>query len=534
MKRIIKESGTKTLDGSKKEINIMSPAVSGKVAIAVRCGTLVMLILLQSFYLKALELPAVFTDNMVLQRNMPVPVWGWSEPGKTVDVYFASQKKSVLVGPEGKWAVTLDPLKANSRPGELTVVEGVNVKTVKNVLVGEVWLCSGQSNMQWTHKHIYPFQNKLELADFPLIRQFEVKRVVSPAPLKDVEGTWAVCSPETAVNFSAVAYYFGLYLFKQLNIPIGLINSSWGGTRIEPWTDPEGFSVSSELKEVSGMVAESGKKFDNTRRLWLNQVSDWVAESRKALDGGSEIPDMPVMPKHPLDGADKPTSIYNAMIAPLAPYAIRGSIWYQGESNVGEGMLYYEKMKALIGSWRRIWNQGDFPFYYVQLAPWQNYPNDEALPGIWEAQLASLSIPNTGMVVTTDIGNITDIHPHNKEEVGRRLSLWALNRTYGVSGAEYSGPVYRNMKVQGNRIILFFDHADKLESRDGKPLNWFSIAGEDNKFTGAKAEIEGSSIVVYSEKVKKPVAVRFAWSPVAEPNLINGAGLPASPFRTGN
>jgi len=237
------------------------------------------------------------------------------------------------------------------------------------------------------------------------------------------------------------------------------------------------------------------------------------------------------MPEHPLNGHDRPTAIYNAMIAPLIPYGIRGALWYQGESNNGEGMLYFEKMKALIGSWRRLWGLGDFPFLYVQLAPFR-YNRPEALPGIWQAQLAALTIPNTGMAVITDIGNVADIHPRNKEEVGRRLSLWALARIYGESGQEYSGPVYLGMKVQHEKAILTFDHSDGLKSLDGKPLTWFTIAAEEKKFVEAKAEILGNTLVVSSDAVAKPAAVRLGWNETAEPNLGNGAGLPASPFRT--
>ena len=250
------------------------------------------------------------------------------------------------------------------------------------------------------------------------------------------------------------------------------------------------------------------------------------------VQSGKEITNgPPKMPEHPLANAGKPTAIYNAMVAPLVPYTFRGAIWYQGESNNGEGMLYYEKMRALISSWRRLWKQGDFPFLFVQLAPYR-YKRPETLPEIWEAQNASLSIPNTGMAVITDIGDVNDIHPRNKEEVGRRLALWARAKTYGERGLEYSGPVYKSMEAKGDQVVLKFDHAEGLKSLDGKPLSWFTIAGADKQFVAATAEIVGSTVVVKSDSVKAPKAVRFGWDETAEPNLANGAGLPASPFRT--
>jgi len=401
--------------------------------------------------------------------------------------------------------------------------------------VGEVWICSGQSNMEWTLNNTgdpNTIKETIAAANYPLIRQFKVPHVTNPKPQKDLPGDWAVCSPATAANFTGVGLHFGLQLFKKLNVPIGLINTSWGGTRIEPWTDPEGFKVSDQLKDISELITNADQVHRQNQVAKLDQIEAWVKQSREALEKGTSPPNFPGgPPEHPLNGSGRPTSIYNAMVAPLVPYGIRGAIWYQGESNNGEGMLYFEKMKALINSWRRLWGQGDFPFLYVQLAPYR-YNKPEALPGIWEAQLAALSIPNTGMAVLTDIGNVADIHPRNKEEVGRRLSLWALAKTYGESSQEYSGPLYKAMKVQGHKAILTFDHGDGLKSLDGKPLTWFTVAGDDKKFVEAKAEIVGNTVVVSSDAVASPVAVRFGWHETAEPNLANGAGLPASPFRT--
>jgi sialate O-acetylesterase len=480
----------------------------------------------------ALTLPRVFSDHMVLQRDVPVKIWGWADPGQSVEVAFAGQKQTAKADASGKWTVTLDPLKASADAADLTVAAGGQQVALKDVLVGEVWLCSGQSNMEWTLGGTHNAKEAIAAADYPQLRQFKVRLTTHPKPQNDLQGEWVRCAPGTAANFTAVGYHFGLQLHKKLHVPIGLINSSWGGTRIEPWTDPEGFAVSPRLKDISDLIANADQVLRQNQAVKLNQIEAWVKQSREALEQRAELPAFPgPMPEHPLSKSDRPTAIYNAMIAPLVPYGIRGALWYQGESNNGEGMLYLEKMKALISSWRRLWAAGDFPFLFVQLAPYR-YNNPAALPGIWEAQAAALSIPNTGMAVITDIGNVSDIHPRNKEEVGRRLSLWALAKTYGEEGLEYSGPMYQSMNVEGNKAILTFTHAEGLKSLDGKPLTWFTLAGEDRKFSEARAEIAGRTVVVTSDAVPQPVAVRFGWHETAEPNLGNGAGLPASPFRT--
>ena len=505
-------------------MNLHSAIISRSVAAALLCLT--------GLSASALSLPRVFSDNMVLQRDIPVKVWGWAEPGQSVDVSFAGQQKTASAGPDGKWSVTLTPLSANAEPANLSITAGGQTVSITNVLVGEVWICSGQSNMEWTLGGTHNAKETIAAANLPQIRQFKVQLTTHSRPQRDLKGEWAVCSPATAANFTAVGFHFGRQLHQKLNVPIGLINTSWGGTRIEPWTDPAGFALSPKLQEISALIANADQVLRQNQAARLDQYDAWIKQSREALAKQAELPAFPgAMPEHPLSRSDRPTAIYNAMVAPLVGYGIRGALWYQGESNNGEGMLYFEKMKALIGSWRQLWGQGDFPFLYVQLAPYR-YNNPLALPGIWEAQRAALAIPNTGMAVITDVGNVGDIHPRNKEEVGRRLSLWALARTYGVSGLEYSGPDYQTLKVEDGKAIVAFDHAAGIKSLDGKPLTWFTIAGEDKKFVEAKAEIVGDTVVVRSDAVSNPVAVRFGWHETAEPNLGNGAGLPASPFRT--
>ena len=480
----------------------------------------------------ALNLPRFFSDNMVLQRNMPLKIWGWADPGQDVEVSFAGQKMASKAGSDGRWAVTLAPVPANAEPADMSVSAGDKKISIKNVLVGEIWICSGQSNMEWTLNNTHNAKEVIAAANYPAIRHFKVKLTTSPKPQTDVVGDWAVCTPASAPNFTAVGYHFALQLHQKLNVPIGLLNTSWGGTRIEPWTDPEGFTVSPKLKDISEFIANADELHRKNQAAKLDQYEAWVRQSREALQNKSGVPPFAGgMPDHPLNRADQPTSLYNAMVAPLIPFAFRGAIWYQGESNNGEGMLYYEKMRALISSWRTLWKQGDFPFLYVQLAPYR-YGRPENLPGIWEAQTAALAIPNTGMAVITDISNVSDIHPRNKEEVGRRLSLWALSKTYRQDGLEYSGPLYKSMKIDGPRVILSFDHGQGLKVLDGKALSWFTVAGADKSFVEAKAEISGDTVIVTSDAVTTPAAVRFGWSELAEPNLANAAGLPASPFRT--
>ena len=447
--------------------------------------------------LAEVRLASLFGDGMVLQRDIQVPVWGWAEPGEQVSVSFAGQTASGVAAADGRWRVVLAPLGASKEPAEMSVT-GSSGLVVTNVLVGDVWICSGQSNMQMPVSQVLHQAEEVAAADHPLVRLVTVPRVASDFLVDDVDLTWKTCTPETVASFSATAYFFARHLHRELDVPVGVVDSSWGGTQIAPWTAPAGFQQVPALKDIAD-------KLDS-------------------------------FPAKKADGAinhQSPLALYNGMIAPLVPYGIRGALWYQGESNNGEGMLYFEKQKALIGGWRAIWNKPDLPFYFVQLAPYRYGGDPKNLAGIWEAQTATLSIPYTGMAVTVDISNLTDIHPRNKQDVGKRLALWALAQLYGKSDLVYSGPLYKSMAVEGDKIRLAFDHVGSgLVSRDGQPLNWFTIAGEDKNFVPAQAEIDGATVVVSADSVAHPVAVRFGWTQEAEPNLSNKESLPASPFRT--
>jgi sialate O-acetylesterase len=434
----------------------------------------------------AVKLPAVIGEKMVLQRGRPVPVWGWADKGEEVTVTVAGQTLRAKAGDDGRWMVVLAKLDVGP-PLEMTVKgSSGSAVTLKNILVGEVWVASGQSNMEMGVAGCKDAQQEIAAAKYPNIRLFTVVKKKAAEPQTDCSGDWKECSPATVANFSATAYYFGRQLYKELKVPVGLIHTSWGGTPAQFWT------------------------------------------SRKALEANPLL--------KPLARGES-SCLYNGMIAPLIPYAIRGAIWYQGESNVGGAYQYRTLFPAMIANWRADWGEGDFPFGFVQIAPFGYSANWKTNPAacaeLWEAQLMTLkSVPNTGMAVTMDIGDLKDIHPKNKQEVGRRLALWALAQVYGRE-LVYSGPIYKSMTVEGNKIRLQFDHVGGgLMASDGKPLTEFTIAGADQKFVPAKATIDGDSIVVQSDQVAEPVAVRYAWRDVATPNLVNKEGLPASPFRT--
>jgi sialate O-acetylesterase len=465
-----------------------------------------------------LFLPHIFGDHMVLQAQQPAPVWGWAEPGASVTVSFAGQQLSTVAATDGAWRVALVPLTANATPRELTVTSRdreskIEHRKFSDVLVGEVWLCSGQSNMekplgeQRGQKPTFNAAEEIAAANFPQIRFFKVAKSRAPAPARDVQGEWTVCTPQSIdrIKFSAAGYFFGRKIHRELGVPVGLIDSTWGGTRIEPWTAPRGFAAVPSLADFAAATKTPGKKIEGT----------------------------------------EPATLYNAMIHPLAPYALRGALWYQGESNiieVDDAELYADKMQALVQGWRDEW-QREFSFYYVQVAPHLYHvvrpaqvASAEATPRLWEAQAAAQRLPRTGMIVTTDlVDDLNDIHPRNKQDVGERLARCALAKDYGKSGIEVSGPVFRRMEISGTRAILHFDHAEGgLVASDQKPLTWFTIAGADGIFYPGTAVIDGDTVAVNSPRVAAPTLVRFAWDEAARPNLANRAGLPAVPFRTNN
>lgn len=490
-------------------------------------------------------MPSVWSSGLVIQRDMPVTVWGWAKPGESVTVTLAGNSSSVKADEEGAWQATLPSMDAGG-PYAITI-KGENTVKIDDILVGEVWLCSGQSNMQWNITSTQNAAVEVAAADYPEIRLFHIPRVTAGTPQNDVNAEWRHCTPDnTTASFSAVAYFFGRELYRELGVPIGLINSSWGGTRIEPWTPPEGFAAVPSLSDFITRIENANTAYEAAIAEMPDKYRSWEKEARKDLKKGDEVVSPPAWPNHELNRHTQPTGLYNAMIHPLVPFAIRGAIWYQGESNRMDGYIYRDKMEALIKGWRTVFHNPDLAFYYVQLAPYRyrsygrilNRLTDlrpYALPIIWDAQRDALDIPGTGMAVTTDIATVDNIHPQNKQDVGHRLALWALAKTYGRTGFEYSGPLYRSMNVRGGTAVLTFDHVgDGLSTHDDTSPSWFQVAGADRRFYPAEAKINGDTIELSHDKVSQPVAVRYGWHEEAMPNLINDAGLPASPFRTDN
>nr|NQU93210.1 chitobiase/beta-hexosaminidase C-terminal domain-containing protein [Bacteroidota bacterium] len=439
--------------------------------------------------------PSVFGNNMVFQQNFDAPVWGWAEPGEQVVVTGSWNNTAIETksNENGEWQIKL-PTTAAGGPYFVTI----NKDTLHNVMLGEVWICSGQSNMQWELEQTENAEEEIRNSDISDIRLFYVARDHADEPSKDCYGNWVECAPEKAKTFSAVAYYFGKELYKELNVPVGLIHVSWGGSSAQAWTNYNVLKTTTE------------------GRYYIEKYHEKIVEADPGINPRNHR---------------TPSGLYNGMLKPLIPFGIRGAIWYQGESNTEEHQLYKALKNTMITSWRDEWGQGDFPFYFVQLAPYE-YNKDVIGAALRDQQRKALEIPNTGMAVTLDIGDPEDIHPLNKSEVGKRLSLWALAKTYGKDDLVYSGPLYKSMKVEGDKIRLFFDHiGGGLMSENGE-LSHFSIAGKERVFHSAKAVIDENTIIVSSKNVRRPVSARYAFENGDEPNLFNKEGLPASTFRT--
>jgi sialate O-acetylesterase len=451
--------------------------------------------------LAQIETPSFFSDNMVLQQRTDAPIWGEAKPLSTIYISCSWDdiKYITTANESGKWKIRV---KTPTAGGPYTIK--INDQIIRNVLIGEVWVCSGQSNMQWAlnseHQTTGGGAAETEKANYPNIRLFYVARQFGDKPQDDCYGSWVECSPATAATFSATAYYFGKYLHNELKVPIGLIHTSWGGSSAQAW------------------VKEDILKSDKDYEIYYERQRQREIEAEPGI--------LPL-------NVSSPSRLYNAMIHPFVSYAIRGAIWYQGESNRGEAALYEKLFPALIKNWRDDWQQGDFPFYFVQIAP---YHYDKTREGalLRDAQRKSLKVKNTGMAVTLDIGNTEDIHPRNKADVGKRLALWALAKDYGRTNLIYSGPLYKSMKIEKEKIRIYFDHVGSGLMAKGGDLSHFEIAGSDKFFYPANAAIDGKTVVVSSDKVKIPVAIRFAFYNTDEPNFFNKEGLPASTFRTDN
>jgi sialate O-acetylesterase len=481
---------------------------------------------------------SIFCNNMVLQRNIEVPIWGTSlTDNEKVIVTFAGQNVSTN-SIHGKWMAKLKPLKANTQPETLTIIGSNNKITITNVLVGEVWLCGGQSNMERQlglrsgQKPLLNWEQEASMASFPQIREFALPHVNDvTVPITSLKAKWIVCDTQTVKQFSAIGYFFGKALHEKLKVPIGLIHSSWGGTPAEKWISRQALKSNSELKKIvenyDKAIADYPAKLQAYKKDEQIILQQWVADTLQAKQLGKPLPKKPVAPINPQKSGDC-GGLFTTMIEPLIPYAMKGVIWYQGEANVGNPKQYKALFPALIADWRAQWSEGDFPFLFVQLAPYKSNT-----PELREAQLYTWqTVPNTAMVVTIDCGDTTDIHPTNKKPVGERLALAARALAYEEKKLEYSGPIYQSMKINKNKIELSFTHVGKgLWAKDGD-LYGFTISEDGQKFVPATAIIEKDKIVVFANRINAPIAVRYAFINNARGNLYNIDGLPASPFRT--
>jgi len=542
-------------------------------------SVLILLVTLAVYPLKAdVKLPAIFGDHMVLQRYTKVPVWGWADPNETITVSAGSVRASGTAAADGKWSVNLIDLKPSDQPIDLVVV-GKNTVTFHDVLVGDVWVCSGQSNMEFSFGGTHNAAEEQPRANLPMLRRFIVSRKMAYEPQSDCVGNWVVTTPDTVRGFSGVGYFFGREILKEQKVPVGMISTYWGGTSAELWTSLEALKSNPLLRQKADLFEEHKAKLPELKKqyeteifpawqkahdAWMHEGGDiftkdyakWKEASFQARNADQPVPPEPQPPKpepkkpQAPDAESLPTILNNGMIAPIIPYAIKGVIWYQGEANGGNPKLYETLFPVMITDWRTRWGEGDFPFLWVQLANFRPRNPDptqtiDGWPGLREAQSKTLKLPNTGQAVIIDIGLPNDIHPKDKMDVGIRLALAARHVAYGED-LVYSGPTYDSLKVEGTAIRVKFKNIGsglvigaapsiKLGVPPAKPLDklkGFAIAGEDRKFVWATAEIEGESVVVSSPEVKEPKAVRYGWAMNPEVNLYNKENLPASPFRT--
>jgi len=509
-------------------------ATSRRIVVLTVCLAIALLSTVSSANVR---LPALIGDNMVLQAGGRASLWGWADPNEEIKVTVSWRKGewTIQADDEGKWLFR-PTAPDTGGPYEITL-KGKNTVTIKNILAGEVWVGSGQSNMEMAVRSAANAEQETAAAKYPQIRLFTVEKKVSEKPLDDCSGKWVECRPETVGNFSAVGYFFGRELHKELKQPVGLIHTSWGGTPAEAWTSMAALRENPGLEPILLRYKQALAAYPKASAKYKEDLAKWQEAAKQAKTEGKQAPARPTMPLGP-GNPNSPAGLYNAMIAPVTPYTIRGAIWYQGESNAGRAYQYRDLFPTMIKSWWNSWGQDDqtdFPFLFVQLANFmavKEEPGDSTWAELREAQLMTLELPNTGMAVITDIGNAKDIHPKNKQDVGKRLARWALNNTYGKK-VVYSGPLFKSMEKKDNKIVLTFDHVGGgLVAQGGEPLKGFTLAGADHKFVWANAKIEGDKVVVSSDKIADPVAVRYAWADNPVCNLYNKAGLPASPFRT--
>jgi len=500
--------------------------------------------------LAELKLPAIISDHMVLQRDEPVTVWGWADEGDEILVAFAGQVKKTTTGKDGTWKLDLDAMPASASGRSMTIAGGSDNIVIKDILVGEVWVCSGQSNMEWTLSRASDSRLEIAAANYPLIRHAKFPHIATPEPQADVPTAWTLCSSETAANYTAVGYFFGRNLHQVLNVPIGLVNTSWGGTPSEAWTRPGAIEAVDNLKPLMKRWNDNIDKFDQKKvdEAYEKAMKKFKADKKKFEEEQAKKPEKerkkwtkraPSKARNPATAHHRPGNIYNGMIHPILNLTFKGAIWYQGESNQGRAHQYRTLFPLMIDSWRKDFDNGEFPFYFVQIADFRPEVDEPPAQSSWaevrEAQDLTLNkLKKTGQAVIIDIGMGTDIHPPNKQEVGDRLSRLALHHDYGKTEIIPHGPRYKSHEIKGDKVLVSFDvFGSSLKVYDRDPLAGFAIAGEDKKWHWADAKtVGGDKVEVWHKDVKKPVAVRYAWADNPVCNLFNREDLPTAPFRT--
>ena len=514
----------------------------------VRCAALAFLLTLPQGLCAALTLPALFSDNMVLQEGLPDPIWGRDTPGATVQVTFAGQSQSAKVGKDGRWRVTLTPMAANAAPQTL-VVHGSSVKEIKGVLVGEVWLCSGQSNMTFKAGQAANAEVETAAMRYPSIRLLTVPNVASQQPQEDFKGAWQACTPESCQEFSAIGLFYGVYLHRILGVPVGLIHNSWGGSNIQSWLprsileeNPQYADALTWCKkrEARAVSPAALKKYEGEVEEYKVDLAKWKLDVEKDPLQEPNRPRKPHDPRDFLDGNLRAGNLYNGVLAPLIGYGMKGVIWYQGESNVGDTDTYRGLFAALIHQWRADWDQGTFPFYWVQLPNHGERPLTTLPPpedGDWarlrEAQSQAMSLPKTGEAVTIDLGVAHDLHPKNKMDVAARLARWPLANEYAQK-MSFRSPEGKLTGIEADKVTITFTNVGSgLCIHYDDEIAGFTICGADGKWVWAHAVIqETDKVMVWSEQVPHPKFVRYAWGDNPACNLYTEEGLPAAPFRT--
>lgn len=484
-----------------------------------------------------LKLPAIISDHMVLQQKQANPIWGWDTPGTKVTVTFAGQTKTAEVGADGKWMVKLDPLPANDRPQALTI-SGSSKREIQDVLVGEVWMCSGQSNMGFTLAGDWKGDLEAAASKLPNLRLIRVPQVGTQELQNDFKGQWRASTPESASGFSAVGFLFGRYIHEIVGVPVGLIDNAWGGSAAEAWIRRESLEKDPRFAPLmeNTVKRETYLNSENAKAEHEAQLVKWKEAAAKAKASQKAAPRPPASPRQWLTGNARPGNIFCGVLYPTLGYGIKGVVWYQGESNAGRAYEYAELFPFMIEQWRKEWSQGDFPFYWVQLADFRAEkpePGESDWAELRESQTRTMKLPNTGQAVITDLGEANDIHPKNKYDVAARLVRWALVKDYGLS-LPYRSPEFKSIEVNENKITVLFDcFGSSLRTFDVGEVKGFAICGEDKAWHWAKATIQGNhKVEVWAEQVPKPIAVRYAWADNPACNLLSKDGLPVTPFRS--